>query len=73
VKVVALVSSLLAALDGRVAAVPAPERNPVVLVHGIYSDSGDFARMSRRLRAEGWQVFTPDLIPKPVENRTMLK
>jgi triacylglycerol lipase len=63
VKLVALLSSLLATLDGESTATVVPERNPVVLVHGIYSDSGDFARMSRRLRAEGWQVFTPDLKP----------
>jgi triacylglycerol lipase len=34
-----------------------------VLVHGIYSDSGDFTRMARVLRAEGWPVFTPNLRP----------
>jgi triacylglycerol lipase len=62
-KLVALLSSLLAALDGTSAAAPAPARNPVVLVHGIYSDSGDFTRMARVLRAEGWPVFTPNLRP----------
>jgi triacylglycerol lipase len=62
-KLVALLSSLLAALDGGRASAVVPKRNPVVLVHGIYSDSGDFARMARLLRAEGWQVFTPDLKP----------
>jgi triacylglycerol lipase len=62
-KIVALLSSLLAAFDGTGGAPPAPTRNPVVLVHGIYSDSGDFTRMARLLRAEGWPVFTPDLKP----------
>lgn len=62
-KLVALFSSMLAALDGRVPSVVAPDRNPVVLVHGIYSDSGDFTRMARLLRAEGWPVHTPDLKP----------
>ncbi len=62
-KLVALLSSMLAALDGPAPAVVVPDRNPVVLVHGIFSDSGDFARMARHLRAEGWEVFTPDLKP----------
>ncbi len=62
-KLVALLSTLLATLDGRSATQPAPGRNPVVLVHGIYSDSGDMTRMARHLRADGWQVFTPDLKP----------
>jgi triacylglycerol lipase len=64
-KLVALLSSLLATLDGHggTASPPLVERNPVVLVHGIYSDSGDFERMARHLRTEGRQVFTPDLKP----------
>jgi triacylglycerol lipase len=62
-KIVALISSLLAALDGHTPPVVAPGRNPVVLVHGIHSDSGDFARMAKYLRAGGWEVFTPDLTP----------
>lgn len=62
-KLVALMSWLLASLDGPAAPRVDPTRNPVVLVHGIYASSGDFARMARWLRAEGWAVFTPDLRP----------
>ena len=68
-KLVALLSSVLAALDGRSAAPPVPGRNPVVLVHGIYSGSGDMTRMAAQLRAEGWEVFTPDLAPNGGEAR----
>lgn len=62
-KLISLLSSLLATLDGPMPAQPARDRNPVVLVHGIFSDSGDFARMAKHLRAGGWEVFTPDLKP----------
>ena len=59
----ALLSSMLATLDGGALPPPAPDRNPVVLVHGIYSDSRELARLAHSLRAGGWQVFTPDLKP----------
>ena len=64
-QLVAWLSSLLATLDGaRNAAAPSnPDRNPVVLVHGIYSSSRDMTRMAQWLRAEGHEVFTPDLSP----------
>lgn len=59
-------STALACLDAAIAgpqtAAP-PPRNPVVLVHGIYSSGGDFARLARHLRAEGHEVFTLDLQP----------
>ena len=61
-QVIALLSSALAFFDA--APVPAnPEFNPVVLVHGIHSDSRDMTRMARAFRAEGREVFTPDLAP----------
>ena len=61
-QVVALLSSALAFFDA--APIPAnPKFNPVVLVHGIHSDSRDMTRMARHLRAEGREVFTPDLAP----------
>lgn len=64
-QLVAWLSTILAALDG-IGSTPTPTlpgRNPVVLVHGIYSSSRDMTRMARRLRAEGREVFTPDLSP----------
>jgi triacylglycerol lipase len=59
-------STALACLDAAVAGparTPPPQRNPVLLVHGIYSHGGDFARLARHLRAEGHEVFTIDLKP----------
>lgn len=38
-------------------------RNPVILVHGILSDSSDMVRLARYLRSEGWEVHTPTLTP----------
>lgn len=65
-KLVAWISSALASLDqvvDGVRATPPPARNPVVLVHGIYSSSADFARLARHLRDEGHEVLTLDLVP----------
>ncbi len=59
-------STALACLDSAVAAprtTPPPPRNPVVLVHGIYSSGGDFARLAGHLRADGHEVLTFDLKP----------
>ena len=59
-------STALACLDGAFAGAPAtppPQRSPVLLVHGIHSSSGDFARLARHLRAEGHEVFMLDLKP----------
>ena len=63
---VAWLSAALACLDGAFAgspATPPPTRNPVVLVHGIHSNSKDFARLARYLRTEGHEVFAIDLQP----------
>ena len=64
---VAWLSAALACLDGAVAGphatMPPPTRNPVVLVHGIYSSSADFARLARHLRADGHEVLALDLRP----------
>ena len=63
---VAWLSAALACFDGAFAGTPAtppPVRNPVVLVHGIYSSSGDFARLARYLRADGHEVLMLDLKP----------
>ncbi|KAB2664450.1 MAG: alpha/beta fold hydrolase [Verrucomicrobia bacterium] len=65
VKLVALLSSLLATLDDShgIPARPVPGRNPVILVHGIHSDSRDMTRMAHALRREGWEVYAPNLAP----------
>ena len=61
-QIVALLSSALAFFDA--APIPAnPANNPVILVHGIHSSSRDMTRMARHFRAEGREVFTPDLSP----------
>lgn len=58
----ALLSSALALFDA--APVPAnPELDAIILVHGIHSNSRDMTRMARAFRAEGREVFTPDLAP----------
>ena len=62
-QIVALLSSALAFFDPAPPTAPNPEYNPVILVHGIHSDSRDMTRIARHLRAEGREVFTPDLLP----------
>ena len=62
-QLVALLSSALAFFDAPPAATPNPGFNSVVLVHGIHSDARDMTRMARHFRAEGREVFTPDLVP----------
>lgn len=62
-QIVALISSALAFFDPAPAAAPNPKLNPVILVHGIHSDSRDMTRMARHFRAEGREVFTPNLSP----------
>ena len=62
-KVVAWISRSLAWLDGLFDGhqiVSAPELPPVVLVHGIYSSSGDLARLASHLRREGRTVLSLD-------------
>ena len=62
-QLVALLTSALAFFDAPPAAKPNPEFNPVILVHGIHSNSRDMTRMARHFRAGGREVFTPDLTP----------
>ncbi len=65
-KLVAWISSALAGLDGVFAPVqpaPLPAARPVILVHGIYSSSGDMTRLARHLEREGREVFALDLTP----------
>ena len=62
-QIVAWLSTALAFFDAAPAAKPNPELNPVILVHGIHSDSRDMTRMARHFRAGGREVFTPDLTP----------
>src|SRR5687768_8460910 len=64
-KLVSWISTALALVDAAFAggqSSPAA-RNPVVLVHGIYSSGRDFTRLARHLRAEGHEVFMIDLSP----------
>ncbi len=62
-QLVALLSSALAFFDAAPAAAPDPKLNPVILVHGIHSNSRDMTRMARFFRSQGREVFTPDLSP----------
>ncbi|HEX8296606.1 MAG TPA: alpha/beta fold hydrolase [Chthoniobacteraceae bacterium] len=65
-QVVAWLSTALALLDVALAGAPppvSPERNTVLLVHGIYSSSRDLRRLADHLRREGHQVQLIDLNP----------
>lgn len=42
---------------------PASDRNPVVLVHGIWDTQRVFRKMGQVLTAQGWQVYGLDLVP----------
>lgn len=39
------------------------QRNPVVLVHGIWNTAGIFAALKDHLEREGWQVYAPSMKP----------
>jgi CubicO group peptidase (beta-lactamase class C family) len=61
-KLVAWISTALAVLDAAVAGVktaPIPTARPVVLVHGIYSSSGDMKRLARHLERDGTRSLQP--------------
>ena len=64
-KLVAWISTALACLDSTFAGIRStpPTANPVILVHGIYSSSGDMTRLARHLEREGHEVFALDLTP----------
>lgn len=63
-KLVAWMSSALASFDRVFSKNETPQsRGPVVLVHGIYSTSADFARLAGYLRAQGHEVLMVDLTP----------
>jgi triacylglycerol lipase len=55
----------LSVFDGtpRPAPLPAPDRNPVLLVHGIADSERNMRWMARQLRKEGWEVHTLNLTP----------
>ncbi|HYR57432.1 MAG TPA: alpha/beta fold hydrolase [Chthoniobacteraceae bacterium] len=42
---------------------PVPDRNPVLLIHGIADDERSMGRMACFLRADGWEVHTLSLRP----------
>lgn len=64
-KLVAWISTALACVDSAFAGIRStpPAVNPVILVHGIYSSSGDMTRLARHLEREGREVFALDLTP----------
>jgi triacylglycerol lipase len=65
-KLVAFLSTALAMFDTAISGVkttPVTAVRPVVLVHGIYSSSGDMTRLARHLEREGREVFCLDLDP----------
>ena len=39
------------------------DRNPVVLVHGIWNTAGIFSVLQRYLERAGWKVYAPSLTP----------
>ncbi len=63
--ITAWIGAALSFLDGTARAPqhPAPDRNPVLLIHGIAEDESGMQRMGTYLRAEGWEVHTISLRP----------
>ncbi len=63
--ITAWIGAALSFLDGTARATyrPAPDRNPVLLIHGIAEDESGMKRMGTYLRAEGWEVHTISLRP----------
>jgi triacylglycerol lipase len=61
----AWLGAALSFLDGtaRAPQEPAPDRNPVLLIHGIADDERTMNRMATYLRANGWEVHTLSLKP----------
>lgn len=62
----ACIGALLSLLDGtaRAPQYVAPDRNPVLLVHGIADDARSMERMATWLRTNGWEVHTLSLTPR---------
>ncbi len=63
--VTAWIGAALSFLDGTVKAPQhvVPDRNPVLLIHGIADDERSMGRMATYLRADGWDVRTLSLRP----------
>ena len=63
--ITAWIGAALSFLDGTARAPqhPAPDRHPVLLVHGIAEDETGMTRMAAFLRADGWEVHTISLRP----------
>lgn len=61
----AWLGAALSVLDGtsHPAPRPAPDRNPVLLVHGIADSQRNMQWMARQLRKDGWEVHTLNLTP----------
>ena len=63
--ITAWLGTALSFLDGtaHTQQAPAPDRNPVLLIHGIADTGRNMERMACYLRAEGWEVHTLNLTP----------
>ena len=63
--ITAWIGAALSLLDGTARAPqhPVPDRNPVLLIHGIAETESGMTRMATFLRAEGWEVHTISLRP----------
>jgi triacylglycerol lipase len=59
------VSAALSLFDGspKTTPQPKPDRNPVLLVHGIADSEFSMQWLAHYLRSEGWEVHTINLIP----------
>jgi triacylglycerol lipase len=59
------VGAALSLFNGSAAETPrqAPDRNPVLLIHGIADNEGNMRWMARYLRQQGWDVRTLSLKP----------
>ena len=49
--------------DMQPSTLPAVDRNPVLLVHGIMDTYHNLRHLSQYLRGLGWDVFDIDLVP----------
>lgn len=65
-KFTAWLGAALTFFDGDTQAAPSsgPERNPVLLVHGIADSERNMQWLARHLRRQGWEVHTLNLTPK---------
>src|SRR5262245_62122408 len=62
----AWIGATLSFFDGtpKMPAHPAPDRNPVLIVHGIADSARNMAWLAHYLRREGWELHTRHSKPK---------